>query len=119
MINRESNQGLVRGYKGRLGFQRRRVRLLEFELGSSLIEHIPEDQEAGSIVCSVLDVFHEHVRPVLFCREAIGNGSPSFRGLLGDNLRRLGRGRDILSLDALEVFRQEGFALAPRLRVCV
>lgn len=96
-----------------------RVALFKFELSCTLDEDIPQNQEAGCVVGAVLDVFLEHIDAMKICCKPAGDGSAPVFCLLRDYLRPFRGGRDILLLDALEVFGEENIALTPCLGVGV
>lgn len=81
--------------------------------------HIPQYQKPRRIRFVILDVLSRRDQAVMFTCEFTRDGSGVDSGFLGNKFCSFGCRGDVLSFDALEVFRQEGLALAPGLRVGV
>lgn len=50
------------------------IGLFKVEFGRILNEDIPQDQEAGGVVCAIFDVLLEHIDAMKLCCEPAGDG---------------------------------------------
>lgn len=80
---------------------------------------IPQYQKPRRILLTVLDIPGRHDQTVVFARKLARDGGGVVSGFLGYEFSGFGGGGYILSFDTSEVFREEGLALAPGLRVGV